>query len=359
MHLHIADAEAGTVEVEDHVVMLGEQRHGNSTVGDLLGDHEGGQAHTEGVVVVTGVPDGDTVAHPGFLGTNGEGTGRNVLDGAAAGGTGVLDQGDGVELNVTGPQLTVLFGSGGIVFVFAFTFHGVVESPVLGLSLTTLHDEALGLLVGVDVFLHVLSGEVHVFFGHTQFGADAVEAELHISLGEAQGEVDSGGFVAESPLVHAPEVGILQAQAGGVDDLGDQRKLFGGADGAADTAGIVGSGFLPGVDVFQSLSAVELLIGVEDIDLEAGTLKGLQIVDIDLGCFVKDLTVKSGVIPPVGGNLGKCAHGKTSCSIFCCCVKGQQLFFCARESCPVLTLHLFPSNVKRADVFSVIFKRSS
>ena len=103
---------------------------------------------------------------------------------------------------------------------------------------------------------------------------------------------------------------ILEAQAGGVDDLGHQRQLFGGADGAADTAGIVGSGFFPGVDVFKSFGAVEFLIGVEDIDLETGTLKRFEVVDVDLGRCIENFTVKSGVIPPVGGNLGKCTHNK-------------------------------------------------
>ena len=200
MHLHFADTESGTVEVKDHIIVLGQQRHRNGTVGDLLGDHECGQAHTEGVVVMTGMPDGDAVAHPGFLRTDGEGTGRNILNSTAAGGTGILDQSDGMQFHMTGSQLTVFFGSGRIVFVFAFTFHGVVEGPVFGFSLAALHDKAFGLFVGVDVFLHVFSGEVHVFFGHTQFGADAVEAQFHISLGKAQGEVDSGGL---SPRAHS------------------------------------------------------------------------------------------------------------------------------------------------------------
>ena len=139
MHLHVTNTESGAVEVEYHIIMLAEQRHRDGTVGDLLGDHKGGQTHTERIVVMTWVPDGDAFAFPGLDGTDGESTAGNVLDGTAAGGTGILDQGDRVKLDQTGAFLTV-FGRGRrIVFVSTFTTDGVVESPVFGLSLTTLN----------------------------------------------------------------------------------------------------------------------------------------------------------------------------------------------------------------------------
>ena len=131
MHLHFADTESGTVEVKDHIIVLGQQRHRNGTVGDLLGDHKGGQTHTERIVVVTGVPDGDTVAHPGFHRTDGEGTGGHILDGAAAGGTGILDQSDGMQFHVTGSQLTVFFGGGGLSLYLPSRFTGSLKAQCL------------------------------------------------------------------------------------------------------------------------------------------------------------------------------------------------------------------------------------
>ena len=66
MHLHVADTEAGTIEVEDNIIVFAQQAHRHAAVSDLLGDHESGQTHTEGVVVVAGMPDGDLFGLPGL-----------------------------------------------------------------------------------------------------------------------------------------------------------------------------------------------------------------------------------------------------------------------------------------------------
>ena len=131
MHLHFTDTESGTIDVEDNIVVFAEQAHRDGAVGDFLGDHEGGQPHTEGVVVVAGMPDGNLFGLPGLDRTDGHGAGGHVLDGTAAGGTGILDQSDRVQIDQTGSELAV-FGRGRrVVFVLAVTTDGVVERQCL------------------------------------------------------------------------------------------------------------------------------------------------------------------------------------------------------------------------------------
>ena len=85
MHLHVANAEAVAVEVEDDLAgVLGEQGHRNRAVGDLLGDHERAQALAERIVMMAGMPDGDFFGFPGFLRADGDCRGRDVLDGGSS-----------------------------------------------------------------------------------------------------------------------------------------------------------------------------------------------------------------------------------------------------------------------------------
>src|SRR3954447_17342697 len=61
MHLRLYAADALAVVVEVDVGVVGQQGHRHGAVGDALGDHQGGEALAEGVVVVAGLPDGDTL----------------------------------------------------------------------------------------------------------------------------------------------------------------------------------------------------------------------------------------------------------------------------------------------------------
>src|SRR5262245_7278080 len=93
VHFRFDVADAKAVVVEADVGVIGEQGHRAGGVGDLLGDHQGGEALAEGVVVHAGVPDGDGFGFPGFDGPDGGGLGGDHGDIAAAGGAGVLDDG--------------------------------------------------------------------------------------------------------------------------------------------------------------------------------------------------------------------------------------------------------------------------
>ena len=57
MHLHITNTETAAVEVEDNIIMFCKQRHGNAGIGNFLGNHESGQTLTEGIVMMSGMPD--------------------------------------------------------------------------------------------------------------------------------------------------------------------------------------------------------------------------------------------------------------------------------------------------------------
>ena len=57
MHLHRTAAEATAVIVELNVGVVGEKGHRDGGIGDALGNHEGGEALAERVVMRAGLPD--------------------------------------------------------------------------------------------------------------------------------------------------------------------------------------------------------------------------------------------------------------------------------------------------------------
>jgi hypothetical protein len=114
-------------------------------------------------------------------------------------------------------------------------------------------------------------GKCRLDFGHRQLLLDAVEAELAVGALERQ-RVRHRHFLLRLvviPFVHAPEVGVLQAESEFVDQAGDERELFGRADRSADADRVIRRGLLPGGDVLQGFGEVEVLEGVIHHHLEA------------------------------------------------------------------------------------------
>jgi hypothetical protein len=66
MNLHITGADPAAIVVELDVGMVGQQRHRDRGIGNPFGDHEGGEALAERVVVLPCVPDGDLFGAPRF-----------------------------------------------------------------------------------------------------------------------------------------------------------------------------------------------------------------------------------------------------------------------------------------------------
>ena len=184
---------------------------------------------------------------------------------------------------------------------------------MLDVALTALHDRAAD--AGVPRLNEVGDlgfWEVQVRFGHRQLLLDAVEAEF--AVGALEGErVRHRYFLPRLvviPFVHAPEVGMLQAEAEFVDQAGDEWKLFGRADRAADADGVVGRGLLPGGDILQGFGEIEVLEGVVHHHLEARTRELAQVAFGELRRVVDERGVERGVVPPVGRDVAEFAgHG--------------------------------------------------
>ena len=85
--------------MEMYIGMLGEQGHGGGSVGNFFGDHQGGEAHAERIVVHAGVPDADLFGFPCFDGADAarlRGHGRDVT---AATRARVLDHRHGMQID--------------------------------------------------------------------------------------------------------------------------------------------------------------------------------------------------------------------------------------------------------------------
>ena len=280
--------------------MQRQEGHGDGGVGDFLVQHEGGEAQAEGVIVVSGVPDGDAVGLPGFDGSDGEGVGGNVEDATGEAVASVLEAGEGVELGESRGELEIFLGGRGRVEGIAFTTRRVVEGPVLRVALASLHHGAFDAVEeGGVVGKAVGFGEVEVLFGHAEFRADAVEAELAVGPLEAEGIVGTDLFVAHDPFVHAPEVRVAKVDLEVVNETGDQGEVRDGSDGAADSGRLRRGGAAPGFDVLERLGEIDVLEGVVDADLETGTGHGEDLVGGEARRVFDDRRVEGRVVPPV------------------------------------------------------------
>lgn len=302
VHLHGAGADAFAVVIELHIGMISEQGHGHRGVHDAVCNHERREPLAERVVVKSGLPDRDLFCLPRFIGADRHGAGGDKGHVATTRGAGVLGDGDRVQVNHPGFQLPVLCRGGRSVLVFPFAGQRIVESPMLDVALTSLHDDTThaGVPAGIK-FLRVRIREMQIRIRHHEFFVDLVEAHLAIAFLERQRMGDRHRLAIDHPLVHAPEVGMMQLESHGVHHAGDQRKLLGGTDRPTDTRRIVRRRLLPGIDVFQSLGTVEILEGVIEHHLEPGARQLQQLLGRELGCRRNDVFIKGGEIPPVGG----------------------------------------------------------
>ena len=146
---------------------------------------------------------------------------------------------------------------------------------------------------------------------HFQFTADAVETHLTVCLLERERMRGRHFLSVYQPLVHAPEVRMLQRHAEIIHEPRDERELLGRTDGAAKADGIVRRGLPPRADVFERLGEIKFLQRVVEHDAEARArefqhrLRGEP-------CGVGDeIVFERGVIPPVGRDGTELAwHGR-------------------------------------------------
>lgn len=202
--------DCGPKVVEMDIGVVGEQGHGDGAVGDFFGDHPGGEPHAERIVVHSGLPYTDFIAFPRFEGSNGSGDGWYVRDVTTTTGSGILQDGNGVQRSNSGGQFAVFFRTWWIIRIGAGASWWIVKGPVFGISLTALHGQTMKLIEGFCVFCQVPGGEVDIFFWHLQIFIDSVEAKAEIRLGEGERMVHPDGLSIFDPFVHTPEMGIFQ-----------------------------------------------------------------------------------------------------------------------------------------------------
>ena len=146
---------------------------------------------------------------------------------------------------------------------------------------------------------------------------DPVEAELPVAASEGQGVVLPHRPAVDDPLVHAPEMGMAEAEAQGVDHARHQGKLFGRADRAAHADGIVRSGPPPGLDVLQRFRTVEFLHRVVEAHAEARPGKLLQVVCVEPSRVGQEFGGEGGVIPPSFGEFADGTRHVAVWKLFC------------------------------------------
>jgi len=160
--------------------------------------------------VPTGVPDRDAVGFPGLPWPHGGCLVGDDAEIARRGGAGVLNQREGVQIDDAGAELAVLLRGGRIVLVRALALGGIVEGPVLHLALTALHESASSLVPARDVGCVVHPREVYVRIRHGEVRAHAIEAQRATRALEGEGVVGSDCLAVDDPLIHTPEVAVLE-----------------------------------------------------------------------------------------------------------------------------------------------------
>lgn len=108
VHFGIGCADAGAIKVELHIGMLGQKRHRHACIGDVFGDHQARQAHSEGIVVGAGVPDGNFFGLPCLLRPNCQRVRGHNRQIAAARCTRVLNQSQRVQFDNARAQFPIL-----------------------------------------------------------------------------------------------------------------------------------------------------------------------------------------------------------------------------------------------------------
>ncbi len=105
-----------------------------------------------------------------------------------------------------------------------------------------------------------------------------------------------------SPFIHAPEMRVAEVDPKAIDNAGHQRKLFGGADWAADAGGIVRRALPPRLHVFHGLRQIKLLQRIIEMNLKTRSCELDHILFVELRRHLQDWPIQRGVVPPVGGD---------------------------------------------------------
>src|SRR5262245_42594813 len=104
-------------------------------------------------------------------------------------------------------QLSILFGRWRIVFMFAFAPRRVVKSPMLDVTLATLHHSAVDTSIpAFAICAGVSFRKMQICIRHSQFLAYATEAKLAIGLFKRKWMSRRCFFSIQEPFIHTPEM---------------------------------------------------------------------------------------------------------------------------------------------------------
>jgi hypothetical protein len=104
---------------------------------------------------------------------------------------------------------------------------------------------------------------------------DPLETEFPVGSLETQRVSDRNLFTIQHPLVHSPEMSMLQFQPQFIHQPRHQRQLFGRPNRPADARRRIVARLSPGVDVLQRLGQIELLECIEEFNSESVPLQSL------------------------------------------------------------------------------------
>ena len=99
----------------------------------------------------TRLPDANAICFPGFRWTNSTGLRRYIGYVSAAAGASVLEDGNGMQIDDARRKFAIFFRGGRIIFILTFSTNRIVESPMLGISLTSLHRCAPDLIIRLRI----------------------------------------------------------------------------------------------------------------------------------------------------------------------------------------------------------------
>src|SRR5215211_5651449 len=105
---------------------------------------------------------------------------------------------------------------------------------------------------------------------HLKFRTNAVETQIHIGFGKRKWMINGHSPVVFDPLVHAPEVGIVELQFKRVYNSRDKRQLLRRPNRSTNTDWTIGRRLLPNADILESFRAIKLFDRVVDRNFKSG-----------------------------------------------------------------------------------------
>lgn len=109
------------------------------------------------------LPDAHAISFPGFCGAYSTSLRLDNRHVSAAAGSSVLENSDQMRSTTRVVSLRYSSGVGGLSFILALTTDRIIESQMLGISLTVLRRSASNLVIRFGISLQIAGGEMNIF----------------------------------------------------------------------------------------------------------------------------------------------------------------------------------------------------